>query len=105
VQRCLSLLTYCRIITYIVVAALLSGSIYGAYVTFVPQTKKPRRKQAAPKDASTPTASATGTSGYQEEWIPAHHLKKSKKVVLSSDEETSPVEGSGREGRKRKGKK
>lgn len=99
-----SILDLKLIITYLLVAAILGGALYTAYVTFVPQTKKPRRKQAASNDVSAPTVSATGTS-YQEEWIPEHHLKKSKKVVLSSDEETSAADASGREGRKRKGRK
>jgi len=94
-------------ITYVIIIGIFGGVIYTAYVTFVPQSKKPRRKQAAPSDVSTPvTVTATGAGGYQEEWIPEHHLKKSKKTgVVSSDGETSGGEASGKEGRKRKSKK
>jgi len=99
-----SILDLKLMITYLIVSAILGGIIYAAYVTFIPQPKKPRRKQAAPSDATASTATATGI-GYQEEWIPEHHLKKSKKVVLSSDEETSAADVSGKEGRKRKGKR
>jgi len=102
-----SILDLKLLITYLIVIVLFGGIIYMAYVTFVPQSKKPRRKQAAPSDISTPvTVTATGAGGYQEEWIPEHHLKKSKKAgAASSDGETSGVEVSGKEGRKRKAKK
>lgn len=93
------------LITYLIVTGLLGGAVYAAYITFVPQSKKPRRKPAVVSDVNTSTATATGAGGYQEEWIPEHHLKKSKKVALSSGEETSGAETSGKEGRKRKGKK
>jgi hypothetical protein len=53
---------------------------------------------------------ASGSSGYQEEWIPEHHLKKSKGKKTKSDNavvsEESSGEANGTEGKRtRKGKK
>jgi len=78
------------------------------YRAFVPQAKKPRAKQPT-ADVSSPV-SATGT-GYSEEWIPEHHLRKTKggkkADVLSgtSADEVSGAETSGTEDKRRKGKK
>ena len=85
----------------------LGGLGYYAYLAFVPQPKK-RRTPAV--SAPVGTVTATGAGGYQEEWIPEHHLKKPKqrKTRASgapSGDETSGAELSGTEGRKRKGKK
>ncbi|EMD34118.1 hypothetical protein CERSUDRAFT_86871 [Gelatoporia subvermispora B] len=95
--------------TYLIVGALLSGLGYYAYLTFVPQPKQ--RKRRVPQ-VSEPigTVTATGAGGYQEEWIPEHHLKKSKtrkskSGAATSGEETSGTELSGTEGRRRKGRK
>ncbi|KAI0360081.1 hypothetical protein OH77DRAFT_1394594 [Trametes cingulata] len=91
--------------TYLVVSGLLGGLAYYLYTTFVPQPKKRKTPQVS---APVGTVTATGAGGYQEEWIPEHHLKKSKKSKASgaaaSGDETSGVE-SGTEGRKRKGRK
>ncbi|KAJ3553941.1 hypothetical protein NM688_g3354 [Phlebia brevispora] len=93
-------------ITYAIVAAFLGGLGYYAYSTFVPQPKK--RKTPA-VSAPVGTVTATGAGGYQEEWIPEHHLKKPKarktKATATSGEETSGTELSAAEGRKRKGRK
>lgn len=101
------MLNLIRLITYLIIAGAFGAVIYAAYLSFVPQPKKSKRKVAAPSDVSTPvTVTATGAGGYQEEWIPEHHLKKSKKGgAITSDGETSGGEASGKEGRKRKGKK
>ncbi|OCH95447.1 hypothetical protein OBBRIDRAFT_788333 [Obba rivulosa] len=95
--------------TYLIVGALLGGLGYYAYLTFVPQPKQ--RKRRVPQ-ISEPvgTVTASGAGGYQEEWIPEHHLKKSKtrkakSGVATSGDETSGAELSGPEGRKRKGRK
>ncbi|KAH9940989.1 hypothetical protein B0H21DRAFT_570609 [Amylocystis lapponica] len=95
--------------TYLVVSALLGGLGYYAYLTFAPQ---PKRKTRPAPSVSAPvgTVTATGAGGYQEEWIPAHHLKKSKAKrtvsgALTSGDETSGPEPSVTEDRKRKGKK
>jgi len=97
--------------TYLIVAGLLGGGAYYAYLTYAPQPKKQRKRvNAAPSEVSSPvgTVTATGAGGYQEEWIPDHHLKKGKgkkASALSSGDEFSGAETSGTEGRKRKGRK
>jgi hypothetical protein len=92
----------------------LGGLCYLAYSTFVPQIKKSRSKKTQAVSVSSPVgaATATGAGGYQEEWIPEHHLRKSKSskkqaVAASgtSGDELSPAETSGTEGKRRKGKK
>ena len=60
--------------------------------------------------APSPVAvTATGAGGYQEEWIPEHHLKKTargkKTGVASSGDELSGGETSGAESKKKKGRK
>ncbi|EIW84214.1 hypothetical protein CONPUDRAFT_163394 [Coniophora puteana RWD-64-598 SS2] len=97
--------------TYLIVAGLLGGGAYYAYLAYAPQPKKQRKRvNANPSEVSSPvgTVTATGAGGYQEEWIPAHHLKKGKGKktgALSSGDEFSGAETSGNEGRKRKGRK
>ncbi|KAG6898206.1 hypothetical protein C0992_003318 [Termitomyces sp. T32_za158] len=81
-----------------------------SYLNFVPQPKKSRFKKVSPSSVpstSGPAATAGSGGSYQEEWIPEHHLKKTKKSsgVAASGEELSGSELSGTEGRKRKGKK
>ncbi|KAG6909953.1 hypothetical protein DXG01_014222 [Tephrocybe rancida] len=102
----LSILDLKLISTYLMVAALFGGLGYLTYLNLVPQPKK--KKNAAPSvSAPVGTVTATGAGGYQEEWIPEHHLKKSKKAGLAptSGDELSGSELSGTEGRRRKGKK
>jgi len=92
--------------TYLIVAALLGGLTYFAYLTFIPHSKKPR-KAAVTISAPVDTVTATTPGGYQEEWIPEHHLKKPKSgrkqsgVVISGDE----LSGGESEIKKRKGRK
>jgi hypothetical protein len=93
--------------TYAIVAGLLGGLLYLAYITFVPQPKKTRAKKAPSTDAvSSPvgTVTATGAGGYQEEWIPEHHLRKGKgkKQGAASGDDLSGAETSGAEGGKRR---
>ena len=83
-----------------------------AYITFVPKSKKSRKPvPVGGKNAiSSPVGSvtATGAGGYEEEWIPEHHLKMrggKKAGAASSGDELSGGETSGAEGRKRKGRK
>lgn len=84
--------------------------MYLAYTTFVPQPKKSKAKKAA-VSAPVGTVTATGAGGYQEEWIPEHHLRKGKgskkQGALSgtSGDELSGAETSGAEGKRRKGRK
>lgn len=89
--------------TYFIVAAFLGGLTYLAYLSFVPQTRKPRKLVVS---APTGPVTAAGAGGYQEEWIPDHHLKKTKSskkggVVSSGDE----LSGGESDAKKRKGKK
>ncbi|KAK0193678.1 hypothetical protein F5146DRAFT_1031796 [Armillaria mellea] len=91
--------------TYLVVSLIFGGIAYFAYLSFVPQSKKPRRT-AASVSAPVGSVTATGAGGYQEEWIPEHHLrKKGKKGGPASGDELSGGETSGTEGKKRKGRK
>lgn len=91
-----------RISTYLIVLSLFAGLGYVAYLSFVPQSKKTRKAAvSAPVNVT-----ATGAGGYQEEWIPSHHLKSRKKGgAASSGDELSGGETSGTEGKRRKTKK
>ena len=92
--------------TYLIVIGIIGGSAYLAFLSYWPKSKKP--KVAAPSEVSAPTViAATSSGGYEEEWIPEHHLKKPKKSgAVTSDAETSGGEASGKEGpRRRKGRK
>jgi len=92
--------------TYLIVFGIIGGAGYFAFLSFFPKSKKP--KVAAPPAVSAPAGiSATNSGGYEEEWIPEHHLKKTKKNgAITSDAETSGGEASGKEGpRRRKGRK
>ena len=87
------------------VLAILGGLSYIAYLSFVPQTKQ---KKSAPIPKLETTVTATGTGGYQEEWIPEHHLRKTKarkgRGAASSGDEQSGVSGaeaSGTDGKRR----
>jgi hypothetical protein len=73
----LSIFDFKLLSTYAIVTAMLGALAYYAYATFFPQVKKPRK--AAVAKVSAPVAVTASTSGgYQEEWIPEHHIKKSK---------------------------
>lgn len=93
--------------TYAMVAGILGAVGYFAYQTYAPAPKKARKPRGEAISAPVGTVTATGAGGYQEEWIPEHHLKKSKsrKGAASSGDELSGGETSGTEGRRRKGKK
>lgn len=91
--------------TYLMVAGLLGGLTYFAYLSFFPQTKKPRK---AAVSAPVGPVTATAAGGYQEEWIPDHHIKKTKSGrkqggVVSSGDELSGGEVS--DAKKRKARK
>lgn len=90
--------------TYLIVLALLGGAGYYTYLSLAPPKKKSKK---TPVQVSAPvgTVTATGAGGYQEEWIPEHHLKTKKKATGTSADELSGAELSGTEGRRRKGKK
>lgn len=95
-------------------AVFIGGIGYLAYKSFGPKPKKSRRSAVASggKNAiSSPVGAvtATGAGGYEEEWIPEHHLKiragKKKAGAANSGDEASGGETSGTEGRRRKGRK
>jgi hypothetical protein len=88
------------------VLAILGGLGYVAYLSFIPQ---PKQKKIAPVSAPEITVTATGAGGYQEEWIPEHHLRKSKArkvggALSSGDEQSYPsgTDASGTEGKGRR---
>ena len=91
--------------------AIIGGVSYYTFLALAPQTKKPRSKVVAQPSAPA-SAVATGAGGYEEEWIPEHHLKKTRagkkqSVAVSgtSGDDHSGAETSGVEGKRRKGKK
>ncbi|KIK96593.1 hypothetical protein PAXRUDRAFT_825780 [Paxillus rubicundulus Ve08.2h10] len=96
--------------TYLIVLAFLGASSYYIYLAYflAAKTKKPKRTRS---EVSAPvgTITATGAGGYQEEWIPEHHLKKPKAkkiaVAASSGDEVSGGDASTTEAKKRKNKK
>lgn len=94
-----------RITTYLALLSLFGGAGYLAYKTLVPQPKKIKAKQVS---APVGTVTATGAGGYQEEWIPEHHIRKGKKSasgVATSGDELSGGETSGAETKSLKGRK
>jgi hypothetical protein len=98
-----------RVSTYLIVFAIIGGVSYYTFLTLAPQTKKPRSRAAA--QPSTPVSTtATGAGGYEEEWIPEHHLKKTRagkkqSAVVSGTSGDDHSEASGAEGKRRKGRK
>ncbi|KAG1773532.1 hypothetical protein EDD22DRAFT_767304, partial [Suillus occidentalis] len=95
--------------TYLIVFAALAGASYTAYNAYIP-SQKPKRKRPTEVSAPVGTVTASGSSGYQEEWIPEHHLKKTKGKKTKSDNavvsEESSGEANGTEGKRtRKGKR
>jgi hypothetical protein len=102
----LSIFDFKLLSTYVMVLAILGGLGYVAYLSFVPQTKP--KKTITPISTTESTITATGAGGYQEEWIPEHHLRKTKarkvRSAVSSGDDQSGVSGaevSGTEGKRR----
>lgn len=99
--------------TYLLTAAFLGGLGYLAYTTFVPKPRKSRKSAVATSGKaaiSSPVGTVTASgAGYEEEWIPEHHLKlrggNKKSGAASSGDDLSGGEMSGAEGRRRKGRK
>ncbi|KAJ7477252.1 hypothetical protein B0H11DRAFT_1864971, partial [Mycena galericulata] len=116
-----SIFDFKMISTYLVTAALLSGLVYVAYKAFAPKRSSRPRKKPAPSAVSAPVGAvtATGAGGYQEEWIPEHHMRKPKAVrkksgaltsgdefsELSAGELSSPEKGAAEKKGKGKGRK
>ncbi|KAF5381976.1 hypothetical protein D9615_004294 [Tricholomella constricta] len=106
----ISILDFKLVSTYLMVAAIFGGLSYLAYFNLVPQPKKSRSKKTPAVSSPVGAVTATGAGGYQEEWIPEHHLRKTKKGASGaasgpSGDELSGSEVSGTEGRRRKGKR
>ncbi|KAI9454542.1 hypothetical protein BJY52DRAFT_719131 [Lactarius psammicola] len=89
--------------TYAIVLAILGGLGYVTYLSFAPQPKQKKKTQVI---TPVTTTTATSAGGYQEEWIPEHHLRKGKGrkagAVSSGDEQSglSGGEASGTEGKR-----
>ncbi|KAJ6567411.1 hypothetical protein DFH09DRAFT_1156898 [Mycena vulgaris] len=91
-----SIFDFKMISTYLVTLALLSGLVYVAYGAFAPKRSSRPKKKPAASAVSAPVGAvtATGAGGYQEEWIPEHHMRKPKAarkksgsgVITSGDE-------------------
>ena len=92
--------------TYLIVFAIIGGGAYLTFLAYFPKSKKPKSAPPPELGAAVPVA-ATTSGGYEEEWIPEHHLKKTKKSgTVTSDAETSGGDVSGKEGpRRRKGRR
>ncbi|KAI9434210.1 hypothetical protein H4582DRAFT_1981305 [Lactarius indigo] len=91
--------------TYAIVLAILGGLGYVTYLSFAPQPKQKKKPQVITPAPVISTATSAG--GYQEEWIPEHHLRKGKSrkaggAVSSGDEQSglSGAEASGAEGKR-----
>src|SRR6266571_3747600 len=67
-----------RLSTYAIVAAFFAGLAYLAYRSYVPQKRSRSKKATSSVSAPVGSATATGAGGFQEEWIPEHHFRKSK---------------------------
>lgn len=95
-----------RLSTYVIVAAFFAGLTYLAYCSYVPQKRSKSRKAASSAGAPAGAATATGAGGFQEEWIPEHHFRKSKssKKTGTGGDELSGGDTSGAEGKKKKTK-
>lgn len=99
----LSVFDFKLLSTYTIVLAILGGLGYVTYLSFAPQPKQKKKTQAF---TPVTTTTATSTGGYQEEWIPEHHLRKGKSRkaggAVTSDEQSglSGGEASGTEGKR-----
>lgn len=93
-----------RLSTYVIVAAFFAGLTYLAYLSYVPQKRSRSKKGTSSISAPVGPATATGVGGFQEEWIPEHHLRKSKssKKTGTGGDELSGGDTSGAEGKKKK---
>jgi len=87
----LSILDFKMVSTYLVTAAILGGLLYVAYNAFAPKRSSRPKRKAVPSSVSAPVGAvtATGAGGYQEEWIPEHHMRKPKTARKKSGTLTS----------------
>jgi hypothetical protein len=87
--------THDSISTYLVIALIFGALSYLVFLSFFPATKKSRSKKPATSAPSVASSTAVA-GGYEEEWIPEHHIKKTKAgkrkngVATSGDEQSGP---------------
>lgn len=110
VEPDVSMFHYQVLSTYAITLAFVGGLSYFAYVTFFPQGKKSRRSATSPPSKTAISApvgkvTATGTGGYEEEWIPDHHLKKTRSGKRKEGAASSGDESGVEPNEKKKGKK
>ncbi|KAF8591096.1 hypothetical protein K439DRAFT_1402735 [Ramaria rubella] len=101
-----SIFDFKMVTTYLVTALIVAAGGYFAVLSFFPSLSKPKRKRG-PRPSEAEITSPVGSvkasgAGYQEEWIPEHHLKKNttrrgqKKAndgVVSSGDEKAATSG------------
>ncbi|KAJ7179633.1 hypothetical protein C8R46DRAFT_1074335 [Mycena filopes] len=87
----ISVFDFKMISTYLVTAALLAGLVYLAYGAFGPKRSSRPKRKLAPSAVSAPvgTVTASGASGYEEEWIPEHHKVSQRKRTKSATSATA----------------
>jgi len=107
----LSIFDFKTLTSYGIVLATLGAVAYYAYVTFFPAAKKSRKTAKAAVSAPVGPVTASTSGGYQEEWIPEHHIKKPKtggrkKSGIATSGDESAVSGAESDAvKKRKAKK
>jgi hypothetical protein len=78
------------VLTYLIILAVFGGAGYLTYISYYPKTKK----RTIPTPSAPVDVKATTASGYEEEWIPEHHLRTRSRrplgAVKSSGDESSP---------------
>lgn len=102
------------LLSYVVLVVVLGGSGYLIFKTYAPKSlKKAVKKQrlGAPAKSTIsepvgPVKVSSASGAYEEEWIPAHHLQKEKKVkkeggAASSGDESAPEKKLRRKGSRR----
>jgi len=95
--------------TYFTLLITAGAFAYFTYLNLVPPPKKVRKTKTEAVSEPVGTVTATGAGGYQEEWIPEHHIRKVNKSsknagVATSGDELGGSEKSGVEGLKKKSK-
>lgn len=93
---------------YLIGAALVAAAGYFALQQLAPKTKGSKRTGGgSAASGKTPVVTASSTSvnakGYDEDWIPEHHLKKSSSRIRSDDGLSSGDEGRKSPSGKRRG--
>jgi len=104
------------LLSYAVLFAVLGGSGYLVYKNYAPKSlkkavKKQRLGATAPAKSTIsepvgPVKASSTTGGYEEEWIPAHHMPQKEKAkkdggAASSGDESAPEKKLKRKGSKK----